>query len=123
MSATIELQKKISEEFVRGNFDFSSTHMADDARWNILGTAPIIGRERIAEAFKMEQLQSFPLVKIKTIIAEGQYVVTESTGEAKAKNGKPYNQSYCEVFRFADGQLQEITTYLDTALSRDVLSD
>ena len=29
-----------------------------------------------------------------------------------------YNQSYCDIFKFENEQLQEITTYLDTALSQ-----
>jgi ketosteroid isomerase-like protein len=58
----------------------------------------------------------------KNVVAEGNCVVVDSTGEAKTKNGKPYNQIYCDVFSFSDGKLQEITTYLDTALSNEILS-
>ncbi len=49
------------------------------------------------------------------------FVVVESIGEAKAINGKPYNQTYCDVFRFSNEKIQEITTY--TALSKEALSD
>lgn len=50
-------------------------------------------------------------------------MVIESSGEAKTKNGKPYNQTYCEVFWFRNEKVQEITTYLDTALSKEALTD
>ena len=53
----------------------------------------------------------------KNIIAEGDHVVIESTGKATTRNGKPYDQTYCDVFKFYEGKLQEINTYLDTALS------
>lgn len=69
----------------------------------------------------MLQLESFPVITIKNIVAEGNYVVVESTGETKTKIGKPYNQTYCDIFRFNKGKLQEITTYLDTALTNESL--
>jgi uncharacterized protein len=116
-----QLLIKISEAFAKGNMEFSSTYLADDVRWNILGSNPIIGKGQVLEVTKMLQLESFPLVTIKNIVAEGNYVVVESAGEAKTKNGKPYNQTYCDVFKFNEEKLIEITTYLDTALSNESL--
>lgn len=75
------------------------------------------------EVSNMLQLESFPEITIKNVVMEGNYVVVESTGKARTKNGKPYNQIYCEVFRFNNEKLQEITTYLDTALSNEALSE
>ncbi|HZG23363.1 MAG TPA: nuclear transport factor 2 family protein [Chitinophagaceae bacterium] len=111
--------KQISEEFAKGNLEFSAIYLADDIKWNILGNSPITGKDQVLEVSKMLQLESFPVITIKNTVAEGDYVVVESTGEAKTKKGKPYNQTYCDVFRFNDGKLQEITTYLDTALSNE----
>jgi hypothetical protein len=67
----------------------------------------------------MLQLESFPVITLKNVISEGNLVVVESTGKATTKAGKPYNQSYCDIFRFVGEQLQEITTYLDTAVNRN----
>ncbi len=117
-----QLLKEISEEFAKGNLQFCIAYMANEIKWNILGSDPIIGREEIFEVSKMVQLESFPVITIKNVVAEGNYVVVESTGEAKTKSGNPYNQIYCEVFRFNGDQLQEITTYLDTALSSKAFS-
>jgi ketosteroid isomerase-like protein len=116
MTTNKQLLKKISEEFARGNLEFSVAYLADGIKWNILGSNPIIGKDQVLEVSKMLQLESFPVITINNVVAEGDYVVVESTGKAKTKNGEPYNQTYCEVFRFNDEKLQEITTYLDTAL-------
>lgn len=32
------------------------------------------------------------------------------------KAGVPYNNTYCFVFRLADGKVREVTEYMDTAL-------
>jgi ketosteroid isomerase-like protein len=118
-----QLLKKISEEFAKGNLQFCSDYLASGIKWSILGSNPIIGKEEVLETSKMLQLESFPVVTIKNVVAEGNCVVVESIGEARTKNGKPYNQTYCDVFRFNGEQLQEITTYLDTALSNEVLKE
>ena len=123
MASDYQLVKKISEEFAKGNLTFSEAYLAEDIKWNILGEDTIVGKEQVLEVSKMAQLQSFPVIKIKNIISEGEYVVIESTGEAKTIKGKPYNQTYCEVYRFDNETLQEITTYLDTALSKEALAD
>ena len=112
---------KISEEFAKGNLEFTSEYLADNIKWNILGNLPTVGKDQVVEVSKMLQLQSFPVITIKNIVAEGNYVVVESTGEAITKKGKPYNQTYCDVFKFNEGMIQEITTYLDTALSNESL--
>ena len=118
-----QLLKKISEEFAKGNLQFCSAYLADDIKWNILGSNPIFGKKEVLEVSKMLQLESFPVITIKNVVAEGNCVVVESIGEAKTKNGTPYNQTYCDVFSYHGEQLQEITTYLDTALSNDVLKE
>jgi uncharacterized protein len=116
-----QLYVQISEAFAKGNLAFAEAYLADDIRWNILGEAAITGKEAVLEVSQMQQLESYPLITIKNIVADGNCVVIESTGEAKTKQGTPYHQTYCEVFTFREGKLAEIMTYLDTALGRETL--
>ncbi len=122
MDTNTKFLRQISEAFPKGNLEFFLPFLANDIKWNILGYGTVSGKEEVLEVFKMSQLESFPVVTIKNIVAEGNYVVVESTGEANTKNGKPYNQTYCDVFYFDNEKLLEITTYLDTALSKEALS-
>jgi ketosteroid isomerase-like protein len=55
------------------------------------------------------------------IVADEDVVVVEAQGEVMTKAGKPYNQTYCYVLRVADGEVQELTEYLDTELVSEVL--
>ena len=116
----LNLLKQVSEAFAIGDLKFCEPFMADNIRWNILGDAPIVGKLQVLEISRMLQLESFPVITIKNIVAEKDHVVVESTGKATTRTGKPYNQTYCDVFRFYGETLQEITTYLDTALSNEV---
>ncbi|MES2647647.1 MAG: nuclear transport factor 2 family protein [Bacteroidota bacterium] len=118
-----QLYKDISEAFVKGNIPFFIPYLSDEIKWHILGYKTIIGRENVLELYTMSELESFPISTIKNMIAEAGYVVVESTGEARAKNGKVYNQKYCDIFRFKGEKLEEITTYLDTALSKEAFNN
>lgn len=40
----------------------------------------------------------------------------QAHGKATTKAGKPYNNTYCQVYRITDGKVREVTEYLDTEL-------
>ena len=50
------------------------------------------------------------------LIAEGDYVALQARGNSRTKSGGTYNNTYCQVFRIANGKVQEATEYLDTEL-------
>ena len=99
---------------------FYKSCSADGTRWNIFSVEnTVTGKEKYLEFFKMQSLESFSEIKIVNIIADGDYVVVENTGKATTKKGKPYNQPHFDIYRFKDGKIQEVTTYLDTAVSNE----
>jgi uncharacterized protein len=57
------------------------------------------------------------------IIAEGDHVVVEARGRNTTRQGKAYNNIYCNVLRLEGGKLKEWTEYADTALVDAVLGD
>jgi hypothetical protein len=50
------------------------------------------------------------------MVAEEDIVVVECRGRVTTKSGRPYNNSYCWVCRLADGEIRELTEYMDTEL-------
>ena len=60
---------------------------------------------------------------ITNIVAQGDYVVVESYAKDRmTKTGKAYNNTYCQVYKVADGLVQHITEYADTALAKKVFA-
>ncbi len=59
---------------------------------------------------EMMEIESFPDIEIKNIIAEGDYVVVESI--SNTQTGKLNNPAYCDIYRLKDGKIQELTTYV-----------
>ena len=102
--------------------------MADDFVWRIIGTTPWSG-EYIGKADVCERLLK-PLytqfvapssITATRILADGDYVVVQCNGDATTVSGERYANTYCLVIRMIDGQLREMTEYMDTALVDRVL--
>ena len=103
--------------------------MADDFRWTMIGS------NKWARTYDGKQAvtgELFPALRgkmdrITTIahrfIADGDHVAVEARGANTTKDGKPYCNSYCFVFRVADGKLAELTEYMDSELVTAVLGD
>ena len=56
-------------------------------------------------------------------IAEGDMVVVEGRGQNVTRDGRPYENDYCWVFEFRDGQVAALTEYADTELFRSALGE
>jgi ketosteroid isomerase-like protein len=61
------------------------------------------------------------LTTANRFIADEDYVAVEAHGRSTTREGIPYNNKYCFVFRVAGGKLREVTEYMDTELAVKVL--
>lgn len=92
-----------------GSTDFSGTFEGkDDLAANLLG--PLFSR-----------LQAGIKSTIDLMVAEGDYVVVQDRGTAETIDGRPYNNTYCHIFRIEEGKIVEVTEFFDTALAQRVL--
>jgi len=103
--------------------------MADDMIWTLIGTTAWSRAYRGKDAVRRELLR--PLFaqfadrytnRAVRFVAEDDLVVVECRGQVTTKSGKPYNNSYCWVCRFADGKMRELVEYCDTALIDQTLA-
>ena len=123
---TAENKRFISNMFIelsKGNTEAFLGSIADDVRYNIIGTTKYSGtfngkQELISKLLSplTAQLEGGIAVTPANLIADGDYVAMQAHGKARSKNGRSYNNTYCHVFRFASGKVQEVTEYLDTEL-------
>src|SRR5881397_2452500 len=102
--------------------------LADDVRWTVIGSSAwsrtYEGKRSVATELMRPLFRQFAgeyRARAISIMAEDDRVVVEARGEVMTKAGRPYNQTYCYVFRMADGQVRELTEYLDTDLVNQVL--
>jgi len=102
--------------------------MADDFVWRISGSSAwsgeYVGKADVCERLLKPLYAQFVAPSSLTatrILADGDYVVVECQGDATKISGERYANTYCFVIRIQDGQLREMTEYMDTALVERVL--
>jgi ketosteroid isomerase-like protein len=125
-----QLMQDIFAELAQGNSRPLVDSMADDFRWIITGNTKwsrtYDGKQVVLNEL-FAALRATLEGKVTTtacrFIADGDFVVVEARGNNITKSGKPYNNTYCYVFRLADGKLREMTEYLDTELVTAALGD
>lgn len=107
----------------KGDIEGFMNNLADDVTWTFYGSHRFAGTlkgkdELVAKLFAPlgEVLEGGIKVHIDTVIAEGDWVVLESHGEAIAKSGKRYDNRYCVVITLRDRKIAQIREYLDTEL-------
>ena len=125
-----QLMQDVFAELSRGNSKPFLESLADDVRWTIVGTTSwsrtFQGKERVlAELLTplRSRLVDRGRVTAHRFIAEGDHVVVEACGRSTTTAGKPYNNTYCWIYRFADGKVKELTEYLDTQLVEAALGE
>lgn len=107
----------------RGDVEAGLALLADDITWTNIGSTRFSGHfagkqtvinELIGPLFG--ELEAGITGTIDNLVAEGEFVVAQVRGEAKKKDGTPYNNTYCHVFRVRDGKIVAVNEYMDTEL-------
>lgn len=118
-----QLLKNIYDEMAKGNTNPFGDALADDIKWTLKGSTDwsktydgkdAVYKELIAPLF--EKFADQYTTELVRMIAEDDTVVVEFNGNVTTKTGKPYNNSYCYIFRIENGKIAEITEYFDTEL-------
>lgn len=124
------LMQRVFDELAAGNGQPFMDVLVDDVRWTAIGSSPwsrtYEGKATIVAELMRPLFSQFAdqyRARATRIVAEGDIVVVEARGHVMTKSGRPYNQTYCYVFRLAGGQVRELTEYLDTDLVNQVLQD
>ena len=123
-----QLLQHIYSELSKGNTSPFLESLSDDVRWTIMGTTrwskTYEGKQAILAELLGPLFAQFAdqyTASAHRFIAEDDLVVAEVSGRATTKSGKPYNNSYCYIFRLDGGKIQEVKEYLDTQLAVSAL--
>jgi len=127
MTMGIAENKQIVLDFyeagARGDMDACFALLAADITWTNIGTTKFSGTYAGKQALVEQllgplfgQLKAGIASAIERLTAEGDVVVAQTAGTAETHDGRPYNNTYCQVIRIRDGKIAEVKEYFDTAL-------
>jgi ketosteroid isomerase-like protein len=101
---------------------------AADIDYRLIGSTPVSARGQGIDGWtklvlRVGDFLSEPVkLDVSNIIAAGDFVVTEATGDAVTTTGKRYANEYCLIWQLRDGKIVRFTEYCDTDLINTVLS-
>jgi ketosteroid isomerase-like protein len=129
-AANKQLLQNVFEALAKGDSRPFVDAMDDDFRWIMTGTTAWSGSYE-GKQIVVSKLFGAMRAKIadriltvpRRIVADGDLVVVEARGNNVTRDGKPYCNSYCFVFRLADGRLKELVEYFDTELVTSALGE
>lgn len=119
-----QIIKNNFEQLAKGNGEPLLQSLADSVQWTIIGTTVLSktfnGKQAVIDQllipFRDALIDGHIHIRVNNLLADGDYVVAQGQGEAMTKRGVPYNNTYCWVYKFADGKISALTEYLDTEL-------
>jgi uncharacterized protein len=95
-----------------------------DVVYRVTGTTAVSGVHRGLDAIMtrllipMAALLDTPIrIRVDAVTADTERVAVQGEGTARLRSGALYDNTYCFVFRHADGKVVEVTEYIDTALT------
>ncbi len=112
MSLSID---QIAETFCSWKFAETFPYMAEEIKWNVINRAELLGRDAVIEqcgkAIKFLDTVEGTVTRLKSS-RSGDTVFVEAAAQFRDKQNRTSSVASCDVFRFSDGQLVEITSYV-----------
>ncbi|MEV6771241.1 nuclear transport factor 2 family protein [Nocardia sp. NPDC051030] len=121
------LIRGIFEQMARGNGRALTDAMSDECRWTFPGEWSWSGtwepKSTVVHGLLRPLLTQFADYRSEAdlILADDDRVVVQARGIGTTVAGEPYPQTYCFLFRIADGRITEVIEHCDTALVERVL--
>ncbi len=106
---------QIAEAFCSYKFAETYPFMADEIKWNIVGSEELIGRgaviDRCEQSAKFLETVSPTITKLKIHRTET-CVIVEGAAQFQDQKNQTSSVASCDLFQFLNGRLIEITSYV-----------
>lgn len=106
-----EIVEKVNASFAEGGMEGFLSHCADNVVWTIFGDRTVKGKIAIREWMASMDMEP-PKFTVDNIIAEGDFVVAHGDMTMKEKDGKTVPYAYCDLYRFRDGKIVELSSFI-----------
>jgi len=121
MSGPEQVVTEINDAVMKRDFARLAALFDDDLRYEICGIempgAGVFDKDSILESFP-EVLSLFedgsPRMTVTRLFRDGDWVIAESTGAGRFRNGTEWDNRYVIVYEIVDGRVRTVREYMDT---------
>ena len=103
--------EKANAAITKGNHEEFLQYCTDDTHWTFVGDQVLQGKEAVRQYIAKAYIEP-PIFDVKNLIAENDFVTAIGNISLKDENGKTTHYSYCDVWRFRDGKMAELTAFV-----------
>ena len=94
-----------------GKYEEYLSYLTEDSKWVFVGERTLLGKEAVRQYIKDFYLAP-PIFDMERSIEEGDFVTATGSISLKNADGSYSHYSYCDIWRFDNGQLAEVTAYV-----------
>lgn len=106
-----EVFKKADAAFAEGSIEGFLSFCVDDVVWTIIGEKTVKGKDAIRQWLASIDMEP-PKFTVENVIAEGDLLTAHGNMTMKDKEGKIVPYAYCDIYRFQDGKIVELTSFV-----------
>ena len=106
-----EIVEKVNASFAEGSVEGFLSNCADDVVWTMVGNKTTKGKNAIREWLSSMDMEP-PKFTVNSIIAEGDFVTAYGDMTMKEKDGKTVPYAYCDIYRFQNGKIAELSSFV-----------
>ncbi|WP_417369660.1 nuclear transport factor 2 family protein [Flavobacterium beibuense] len=103
--------QKANEAISKGNYEEFLQYCTNDTKWIFVGDQILNGKEAVRKWMSNEYIQP-PQNEVKNLIAENDYLTAIGQIAVMNENKESIKYSYCDVWRFRDGKMAELTAFV-----------
>jgi ketosteroid isomerase-like protein len=111
MPTNKEIVEQVNASFAEGGVEGFLSHCADDVVWTMVGNKTTRGKQGIREWLTSMDTEP-PKFTVDNIIGEGDFVTAYGNMTMKDKDGKVVPYAYCDIYRFRDGKVVELNSFV-----------
>lgn len=94
-----------------GKYEEYLSYLTEDSKWVFVGERTLLGKEAVRQYIKEFYLAP-PIFDMERSIEEGDFVTAAGNISLKNLDGSYSHYSYCDIWRFDNGKLAEVTAYV-----------
>jgi ketosteroid isomerase-like protein len=106
-----EVLQAANAAVMRGDNEGFLVFCTDTVVWTFVGEQTLTGKEAVRQYMAETYLEP-PKFQVENLVAEGDYVTAIGKIDLKDQDGNLTNYSYCDVWRFEDGKMTELTAFV-----------
>lgn len=94
-----------------GKYEEYLSYLTQDSKWIFVGERTLLGKEAVRQ-YMQEFYLAPPIFDMERSIEEGDLVTAAGNISLKNPDGSYSHYSYCDIWRFDNGKLAEVTAYV-----------